>query len=78
MIYTVRKSEEKSFLGKDGQTVNGFEVIAEDARGSAVRVFISDKHIDVCPVVKCDKLDLALTKYGKLLDVCRADINERG
>ena len=78
MIYTVRKIEEKSFLVKDGNTVNGYDVIAEDARGTAVRVFISDRHNDVCPVVKGDKLDLALTKYGKLLDVSRADTIERG
>ena len=73
MIYTVRKSDEKNFLGKDGNSVTGYDVIAEDTRGTAVRVFISNKHVDVVPVVKGDKLDLALTKYGKLLDVCRAD-----
>lgn len=69
MIYTVRKATEKTFTAKDGNLISGYEMIAENAKGDCVRCFVSDRHDDVLPLTPGKKVDLALNKWGKMLDI---------
>ena len=73
MIYTVKRSESHSFVAKDGNTIKGYKIVAENVKGESVAGFISERHADVCPICKGDKLDLALSKWGKILDVFPAE-----